>query len=110
VATAQWKSSPLLSLLALGAFGTGIAFVLMAMAAGRVGATRASAAAFLMPPVALVLGVVVRGEHVSPLSIIGSAVCVAGAWIIRPQQSGSTSKSAAVIPVAEFKELEATRN
>ena len=84
---AHWTAGPFICLLALGAFGTGIAFVLLAMAAGRVGATRASAAAFLMPPVALVLGILVRGEHVALLSIVGSVVCVRGAWMIRPRPS-----------------------
>ena len=85
VAAAHWKPEPLLCLLTLGAFGTGIAYVLLTVATGRVGATRASAAAFLMPPVSLLLGIVVRGEHVALLSIFGSAVCVAGAWMIRPR-------------------------
>ena len=62
-----------------------IAFVLLAMAAGRVGATRASAAAFLMPPVSLLLGILVRSEHVALVSILGSAICVTGAWMIRPR-------------------------
>lgn len=87
VVAAHWKPGPLLSLLALGIAGTGVAFVLIGMAAGRVGATRASAAAFLIPPVSLLLGVAVRGERVALLSIIGSAICVAGAWMIRPQQA-----------------------
>ena len=46
----------MLSLLALGALGTGVAYVLTVFAAGRVGATKASATAFLIPPVALLLG------------------------------------------------------
>ena len=86
-AAADWHARSVLSLLALGVLGTGVAFAIMAIAAGRVGATRASAAAFLIPPVALMLGVLVRGEQVAWLSIVGSAVCVLGAWIIRPQQS-----------------------
>jgi drug/metabolite transporter (DMT)-like permease len=56
------------------------------IAAGKVGATRASSTAFLIPPVALLLGVTVRGEHVAALSICGSAVCVAGAWFMRRTQ------------------------
>jgi drug/metabolite transporter (DMT)-like permease len=86
VAHATWHAGSVGSLLALGALGTGVAFVLMGIAAGRVGATRASAAAFLIPPVALLLGVVVRGEQVAWLSILGAGVCVLGAWIIRPKQ------------------------
>jgi len=86
VVAAHWTPASFLSLLALGAFGTGAAFVFMATAAGRVGATRASSTAFLIPPVALLLGVMVRGEHVAMLSIFGSIVCVAGAWFMRRPQ------------------------
>ncbi len=73
-------------MLALGALGTGVAYVLLAVAAGRVGATRAAATTFLIPGVALVLGAVVRGEHVAGLSILGGAVCVGGAWLMRRAQ------------------------
>jgi drug/metabolite transporter (DMT)-like permease len=83
---ARWTPGPVLALLALGAFGTAMAYVLVAVAAGRVGATRASATTFLIPPVALVLGVVVRDERVAWLSVLGGAVCVAGAWLIRRAQ------------------------
>jgi drug/metabolite transporter (DMT)-like permease len=79
---ARWQTGPVLSLLALGVLGTGLAFVLITIAAGRVGSTRASATAFLIPPVALVLGVTVRHEHVAALSVLGAAVCVAGAWLM----------------------------
>ncbi|MBA3443439.1 MAG: DMT family transporter [Gemmatimonadales bacterium] len=80
---ARWSAGPLLSMLALGALGTGVAYVLITIAAGRMGSTRASATAFLIPAVALVLGIVVRGEHVALLSVLGAAVCVAGAWLMR---------------------------
>jgi drug/metabolite transporter (DMT)-like permease len=83
---AKWSAGPLFSMLALGALGTGVAYVLTVMAAGRVGATKASATAFLIPPVALVLGVLVRGEHVATLSVIGGVVCLAGAWLMRRAQ------------------------
>jgi drug/metabolite transporter (DMT)-like permease len=86
VLNAHWSLAPLLSLLALGALGTGVAYVLTVMAAGRVGATKASATAFLIPPVALLLGVLVRGEHVATLSVLGGAVCLAGAWLMRRAQ------------------------
>ena len=86
VLRAQWSLGPMLSLLALGALGTGVAYVLTVMAAGRVGATKASATAFLIPPVALLLGVLVRGEHVAMLSVFGGVVCLAGAWLMRRAQ------------------------
>ncbi len=83
---AHWSPGPLFSLLALGSLGTGVAYVLTVMAAGRVGATKASATAFLIPPVALLLGVLVRGEHVAGLSVLGGGVCLAGAWLMRRAQ------------------------
>ena len=86
VLEARWSPGPWLALLALGALGTGLAYVLIALAAGRVGATKASATTFLIPPVALLLGVLVRGESVAGLSVIGGVVCLAGAWLMRRAQ------------------------
>ncbi len=83
---ARWSLGPVLGLLALGALGTAVAYVLTVMAAGRVGATKASATAFLIPPVALLLGVLVRGEHVASLSVLGGVVCLMGAWLMRRAQ------------------------
>lgn len=91
---ARWTPGPLLSLLALGALGTGIAYVLTVLAAGRVGATKASATAFLIPPVALLLGVLVRGEHVATLSVVGGIVCLAGAWLMRRAQLEHAARGA----------------
>ncbi len=88
---ARWTPVPLLSILALGALGTGVAYVLLAVAAGRVGATRASATTFLIPAVALLLGVIARGERVALLSVAGGAVCVAGAWLSRRAQMAPDS-------------------
>jgi drug/metabolite transporter (DMT)-like permease len=58
----------------------------------------------LIPPVALLLGVLVRGEYVATLSIIGSALCVAGAWLMRRAQIGREREikpSPSLVPVAE---------
>ncbi|MCU1284021.1 MAG: putative rane protein [Acidobacteriales bacterium] len=94
---AHWSTTPIVSLLALGALGTGVAFVLLATAVGKVGATRASASAFLMPPVSLVLGVGINHEHVALLSLVGSAVCLSGAWLMRPK---TTAGNPRVVPKA----------
>src|ERR1700685_454038 len=83
---AHWSPGPVAALLALGALRTGLAHVVMSVAAGKLGATRASGTTFLIPAVALVLGVVVRGEKVAWLSIAGSVVCVGGAWVMRRAQ------------------------
>jgi len=83
LARAHWSPPPLAALLTLGVFGTGIAYVLSAAAAGRLGATRASTTSFVVPVVALMLGIVFRHEHVALLSMIGAAVCLTGVWLIR---------------------------
>src|SRR3954468_10445060 len=93
IPASHWSLVPVLSLLALGAFGTSIANVILTVAAGRVGAIQASAATFLMPPVALLLGVWLRHEHVAALSIVGGAVCLVGAWMIRPRPQALSSPS-----------------
>jgi hypothetical protein len=36
--------------------------------------------------VALLLGVLVRGEHVATLSVVGGVVCLVGAWLMRRAQ------------------------
>jgi drug/metabolite transporter (DMT)-like permease len=79
----EWTLRPALAMLGLGAGGTAIATILTATAAGRMGATKASATAFLIPVVALILGVVIRHEHVTTLSLVGAAICLLGAAIIR---------------------------
>jgi len=82
----RWMPGPAAALLALGALGTGMAHAIMSVAAGKLGATRASSTTFLIPGVALVLGVLVRHEKVALLSAAGSLVCVAGAWVMRRAQ------------------------
>ena len=56
------------------------------VAVGRMGPTSAAATTFLIPAVALLLGGLVRGEHVAPLSILGGVVCLGGAWLMRRAQ------------------------
>ncbi|HJQ78128.1 MAG TPA: DMT family transporter [Acidimicrobiia bacterium] len=72
-----WSS--LLAVVAVGVLGTGLAFVLMGNLTGSVGATRASFITYLIPVVALVLGVVFRGEVVSPVAVAGVLLVIAGA-------------------------------
>jgi drug/metabolite transporter (DMT)-like permease len=84
LAHAHWTARALASLLALGALGTGVAYVMLATAAGRMDATRASANNFIIPVVSLLLGIAIRHEQVSRLSMVGAGVCLTGAWLIRP--------------------------
>jgi drug/metabolite transporter (DMT)-like permease len=66
-------------MVALGVFGTGLAFIAMAVLVGRAGATRGAVAIYFIPVVALILGVTVRGESVEPVSLAGVALILVGA-------------------------------
>jgi drug/metabolite transporter (DMT)-like permease len=94
----HWTPRSVLSLLALGALGTCVANVMTTIAAGRLGATSASISAYFIPVVALILGVVVRNEHVAMLSLIGGAVSLAAAWVVR---WASMRAAAAAAPAAQ---------
>jgi drug/metabolite transporter (DMT)-like permease len=75
-----WRSA--LAVALLGALGTGLAFVLMASNAGRFGGTRASSTTYLIPGVALALGLAFRGESVDAIAVVGSAVAISGAYLV----------------------------
>ncbi len=70
---------PFLAVATAGVLGTGIAFVIMGTLVGRVGSTRASFITYVIPVVALVLGVAFRGDEVAPVAIVGVAMVIAGA-------------------------------
>lgn len=75
--TFTWPS--LMSVTTLGIMGTGVAFVLMGRLVSRVGSARASFATYLIPVVALLLGMVFLSERVRVLSIVGIALVILGA-------------------------------
>jgi drug/metabolite transporter (DMT)-like permease len=82
-----WSST--LAIGALGFFGTGWAFVAMATLVGRVGATRGSVATYLIPVVAIALGVVFLDEVIEPISLVGTALVLAGAYLTSRAEAGA---------------------
>jgi drug/metabolite transporter (DMT)-like permease len=66
---------------AVGVLGTGVAFVLMGRLVGRVGPTRASIVGYLIPVVALLLGVLLRGDDVGPVAVVGVGLVIVGAYL-----------------------------
>jgi drug/metabolite transporter (DMT)-like permease len=82
-----WSS--LLAVAAVGVLGTGLAFVLMGRLVGRVGATRASIVGYLIPVVALLLGVLFRNDVVGPIAIGGVALVIAGAYLTSRREAAS---------------------
>lgn len=86
--------APLLAVSVLGLVGTGLAFLIMGTLVGRVGSTRSSFITYLIPVVALVLGVVFQDDHVEPLALVGVALVIGGALLasrqVRPPVRPST--------------------
>jgi drug/metabolite transporter (DMT)-like permease len=77
----RFDAGSLLAVLVLGAVGTGVAFVVMGALAGRVGSTRSSFITYLIPVIALALGVVFRDDRVTVLALVGVALVIAGALL-----------------------------
>ncbi|MEM7321771.1 MAG: DMT family transporter [Actinomycetota bacterium] len=76
----SWSSFGALVL--LGVLGTGLARTIFAILNGRIGAPRSALVGYLVPVVAVVLGVVVRGESVGPIELLGTALILLGAGLI----------------------------
>lgn len=71
----------------VGVLGTGLANVALGTLVGRAGSARASIVAYLVPVVAIVLGVAVRGEVVTMIELIGVAVILVGAFMTSRAES-----------------------
>jgi drug/metabolite transporter (DMT)-like permease len=67
------------AVLVLGAVGTGFAFAIMGKLVGRVGGTRAAFATYLIPVVAIALGVLLRSEEIAGAGLAGVVLVIAGA-------------------------------
>lgn len=81
------ESLPLamLAVLALGAIGTGIAYILQFEVVRAVGPTVSATVTYLIPVVAVTLGVVVLGEELGLWQVLGAAVVI-GAGILVGQR------------------------
>ena len=81
IGDASWELGPVVAVAVLGVVGTGIAFALMGTLVGRVGSTRASFITYLIPVVALGLGVTFRNDEVFLLELVGVAFVISGAFL-----------------------------
>jgi len=79
----------LLAMLPLGILGSAMAFIAIATLIGRVGAPRGSVAVYLVPIVAIGLGVTVLGEKVHPLALAGTTLILVGAWLTSRREVGA---------------------
>ena len=77
----SWRWDAFIAVAVAGFVGTGLAFVIMGTLTGRVGGTRASIITYVIPVVALGLGVAFRGDVVGVISIIGVGLVIIGALL-----------------------------
>ena len=76
------SAEAVLSMLWLGLFGTGVAFLLYFAIINRWGATRATLIAYVMPIVAIVLGFIVLGERLRPVELVGAVMIISGVVLV----------------------------
>ena len=80
-----WPS--LLAMLTVGVLGTGIAFYMMGALIGSVGATRSAFITYLIPAVALALGVAFRYGMVAQVAMGGVVLVIIGALLASRRES-----------------------
>ncbi|MDB4967333.1 MAG: EamA family transporter [Myxococcales bacterium] len=88
----------ILAIFTLGAFGTGVAYLLQYGLIRTAGATVASTVTYFIPIVSIILGVLLLGEHLAWNAPVGAAIIIAGALVSRRGPRPATDR-AAVTPV-----------
>ncbi len=78
-APASWPATAVLSVLLLGALGTGIAYVLNYAIIAAAGATVATTVGYLLPVVAVAAGLAILGERLTWNEPLGAVIVVTGA-------------------------------
>jgi drug/metabolite transporter (DMT)-like permease len=92
----SWSWTDMLAMVVLGSLCTGLAFAFFTTLAGRVGAARGSVTVYFIPVVAIVLGVVLGGESVATVALVGTALVLLGAYLTsRRQRPSASSRSPA---------------
>lgn len=98
-APTRWPATAVLSILLLGALGTGVAYLLNYGIIAAAGATIATTVGYVMPLVSILAGIALLGERLTWNEPVGAAVIVAGAALVQarargPRTSGSAGSMA----------------
>lgn len=80
-------TAPLFSILSLGVFASGIAYVWNTQVISFYGSARASSVSYLIPVVALVSGFLFLGEIPTSSQLIGGGVILLGIWLSKENQT-----------------------
>jgi drug/metabolite transporter (DMT)-like permease len=81
ISESEFTASAVIAVIILGVIGTGVARSLAATLGGRAGAPRMSTTTYLIPVVAIALGVAFRDETVAPVAIGGVFIVLLGAYV-----------------------------
>src|SRR5262249_8194231 len=84
-------AASLLALAALGIINTGLAYWLFYLLIDEAGAATASVITYVMPVIALFLGVALLGEKLTIGAIAGLVLIAAGAWLATERQPPATT-------------------
>jgi drug/metabolite transporter (DMT)-like permease len=101
-------ANAILSMLALGAGGTGLAFLFFYTSIAEVGPARASIVAYVAPAFAVVYGVTLLGEDLTVGTVGGLVLILAGSWLAAsrrvsaPSTRSGPSRSTAPQPEARL--------
>ncbi|MFF3491559.1 DMT family transporter [Streptomyces sp. NPDC002795] len=87
---AHFSTVPLLAIAALGALGTGVAFLIQYGLVAEVGPTTAQMVTYFVPVIATAAGVAVLGESLSWSTPIGAAIVLAGAALTQSRRRGGS--------------------
>jgi drug/metabolite transporter (DMT)-like permease len=77
----EYRPGPILAMMALGIFGSGLAYIWNFQIVERAGSSIASSVTYLTPVVAVFVGWIFLGEHISWHEPVGGAIVVLGAAI-----------------------------
>ena len=79
IAKAEYRTGPILAMIALGVFGSGLAYIWTFQIVERAGSSVASSVTYLTPVVAVFVGWLFLGEHISWHEPVGGAIVLLGA-------------------------------
>ncbi|MFJ2767324.1 DMT family transporter [Streptomyces sp. NPDC087300] len=84
---------PLLAIVALGALGTGVAFLLQYALVAEIGPTTAQMVTYFIPVIATAAGIAVLGESLSWSTPVGAVIVLAGAALTQSRPRATATKS-----------------